>query len=231
MGLFGKLFGQKQSNHDFHTEFGPEFVLRLATSAGLQEWTAGAGLQHYTDEEQEAIEDTRQSFAQMTDSIAREKGGEHMAFHPDLSEPLKRALCEAGLSNYAWRAFPVAMDGHRVPTECPVNWREIASAYVKCYFCNRSPFALLRLAQLLAVCGHQREAADAVHAVLAFPKYARSHRPPEMDLVAAMSTSYLFSDVDFAGLYSRGGFSEASLAQLVREAQALTKSVPAQTSL
>jgi len=231
MGLLRKLFGQEQSNPDSYTDFGPDFVVRLARSLELNEWASG--LPRYTDEEQEAIDDALARFTRMTDSIARERGGEHTSFHPDLAEPIKRALFEAGLSNcamYHWKAIPMAVGGLVVPVEvesdnCPANWRETASTYLKCYLCNLSPFALLRLAQLVVGCGHKREATEAVRAVLAFPGHARSNPPSRMDVIAAMSTTSFFADSDFAGLYSdSSGYSEASIEQLIREAKAVSKS-------
>ena len=236
MGFLGKLFGREQSDPDSYTDFGPDFVVRLARSLELHEWASG--LPGYTNEEQAAIDDTLARFAKMTDSVAKEQGGEQMSFHPDIAESIKRALFEAGLSNcatYHWKAIPMAMGGLVIPVEvesddCPANWRETASTYLKCYLCNLSPFALLRFAQLLIGCGHKREAAEVVRAVLAFPKYARINRPSRMDVIAAMSTTSFFADSDFAGLYSdSGGYSEASIGQLVREAQAVAKSVSTQT--
>jgi hypothetical protein len=236
MGLLRKLFGQEQSDVDSYTDFGPDFVVRIARSLELPEWASG--LPRYTNEEQEAIDDTHARFTRMTDSIARERGGEHTSFHPDLAEPLKRALFEAGLSNcamYHWKAIPMNMSGLVIPVEvesdaCPANWRETASTYLKCYLCNLSPFALLRLAQLLMGCGHKREAAEVVRAVLAFPRHARNNRPNRMDVIAAMSTTSFFADSDFAGLYSgSGGYSEASIGQLVREAESVAKSASKQT--
>lgn len=230
MGLLRDLFGREQSHRDSYTDFGPDFVVRLAKSLELREWAES--LPGYTSEEQEAIDDALARFAQMTDSVAREQGGEHMSFHPDLAEPIKRALFEAGLSNcatYHWRAIPMSMSGLVIPVEvesddCPVNWRETASTYLKCYLCNLSPFALLRLAQLLVGCGHRREADEVVRAVLAFPKYAQSNQPSRMDVIAAMSTTSFFADSDFASLYSESGYAEASIRQLTREAQAIAKS-------
>jgi hypothetical protein len=228
MGLFRKLFGQEQSDADSYMDFGPDFVVRLARSLELREWAPG--LPSYTKEEQEAIDDTLARFARMTDSVAREHGGEHTSFHPDLAEPIKRALFEAGLSNcamYHWKAIPMTMAGLVIPVEvesdrCPANWRETASTYLKCYLCNLSPFALLRLAQLIVGCGYKREAADVVRVVLAFPSHARSNPPSRMDVIAAMSTTSFYADSDFAGLYSdSGAYSEESMGRLIREARAV----------
>ncbi len=228
MGWLRKLLGREQSDLESHMDF----VMRLAKSLELHEWAPG--LPGYTNEEQEAIDDTLARFTKMTDSVAREQGGEHMSFHPDIVGSIRRTLQEAGLSNYAiyhWKAIPVTMSGLVIPVEvesydCPANWRETASTYLKCYLCNLSPFALLRLAQLLTGCGRKREAAEVVRAVLAFTRSARSNRPSQADVIAAMSTTSFFADGDFVGLYSDdGGYSEASIGKLVREAQAVAKSV------
>ena len=224
MGLLGKIFGRTVISYE---EIGPEFVIRIARSLELPEWSAGS-LPKYSSSEQSSIDEVFDRFAKMTASIAEENGAQQMSFHPDVAEPLKRVLFEAGLSNsalYRWRAFPMEVGGIVLPIEVdtsgpPDEWKEIASTYAKCYLCNLNPFSFLRLAQLLFQCGRKQEGSLAAQAVRSFVTFASRNRPNRLDAIAYMSTSSFFADYDFASLYEDvGGYSLHAVGRLDKEAK------------
>jgi hypothetical protein len=238
MGFLRSIFGGRSAEPESYSDAGLRVIKHLISSIPLPEWRGG--LPSYTEDEQSAIETVSAQFSHMVDSIAREEGGERMLFHPDVAEPLQRALAEVGLKNFAdsqWKYFFTEMGEMALPVETQEGpmfekMEKTISTYLKCFLCNQNPFALLRLAELLIRLSRLTEALDVLNVIEKFPTFARANQPKKTDFVAAKSVDYLFFDKGCRDLYGTDGtYSHQAIALLAKSARELGYSMRGQRGM
>ena len=193
MGLFARLFGATRPQPESYIDSGLNFIKKLTHSIPLPDWQEGHP--GYTESEKEAMTLCYSQFERMTDSVARESGAAHMAFHPDVVETVQRMLDEIGLKNYA--------DGEwKYIDSLPNDWRKILSTYLKALMCNRNPLLFLDIGELLVRAGRTDDAREAAMVATKFRAYARSNVPKHADIALAQSMKYLFRDAIYQEAYA-----------------------------
>jgi len=148
-----------------YIDSGKILIRRLAQSIPLLGWRNGPP--GYTERENEATDFSLSQFQRMGDDVARERGGDGMAIHPNYVEGIRRILAEQGLRR-------LADGGWRFKDNIPETWTENLSTYLKAWMCSLNPMVLLDIAELLVRAGRTSEASEAIETAKLFPEYARS---------------------------------------------------------
>jgi hypothetical protein len=165
MGLFNKVSGAQESTPESYLDSGTTLIKRLTQSLPLPDWRNGPP--GYTEGENEAIDFSLSQFQRIGDEVARERGGDKMAIHPNHVEDIRRMLAEQGLRRLADGAW-------RFGDKLPEDWKENLSTYLKAWLCGLNPMVLLDVADLLVHAGRNAEASEAIETVRLFPAYAHS---------------------------------------------------------
>jgi hypothetical protein len=161
MSLFRRLFPRRQQPAKPYVDVGTALAYSFVNTLGLPGWKDF--LPVYTAEELEAIDSGLLQFQNVADKTL---GGGAVA-HPDAVQELRRSLAASQL-------FEFAENSWRFVDEVPVNWRGIASTYLKSWVGNLDPFALQGLGEFFVAAGHRAEAAETFKVILFFPSYANT---------------------------------------------------------
>jgi hypothetical protein len=160
MSLFSKLFGQGKGQP--YVDAGVALTFKLSRSLNLPEWNDG--LPDYTPEEIAAIQ---RRLSQFQNTANRELGGE-AKFHPDAAPQLQRMLAGEALDELARDKLMFQSQ------DILLDWKPIASTFLKAWASRLDPLSLLGLGDLLAKAGRKDEAKEVLRVVLLFPAYANT---------------------------------------------------------
>jgi hypothetical protein len=152
-----------------YVDAGVRMTHSLRDSLRLPGWENS--LPVYSVEEQEAMAKE----AQHDQRLFNEAAGSEIKFHPEIAGEVYRHSAGRGLESLADRKWHLRdeLSGFWIEPmdECPADWKDAASTYLKAWACNLSPTSLLGLGNLLIKAGYKSEAKQVLSVVALYPTY------------------------------------------------------------
>jgi hypothetical protein len=158
VGLLKALFGAPNPPARPYLDQGLALTKKLIGLLGLSDWASDTP--QYTPEEMRAIDQGLRTAQRTADQVNDAR------LRSEIIDPMRRIEGAEALHDLAGRHWGIS-------SECPDDWRERISTYLKAWAMQLDPDVLLDMSVLLAIAGCRGEAITAAQIVANhFPSYA-----------------------------------------------------------
>lgn len=153
-----------------YVDEGLALTKKLIALFKLPDWASGTPT--FTELESREIDRELDSLQPTANHEAWKEGHTQMLPHPEAIGPMQRAACAEALCRLAGTGW-TTVSGWALSGDYPNDWKARISIYLKAWAMNLAPYALLEMAQLLALAGYKSEGKRAAGIVADwFPSYA-----------------------------------------------------------